>query len=49
MQSVKNKVSIGLLGLAIADALGVPVEFVDRKTLCKNPVNWMKERESILS
>ncbi len=42
MQSVKNKVSIGLLGLAIADALGVPVEFVDRKTLCKNPVNDMR-------
>ncbi len=42
MQSVKNKVSAGLLGLAIADALGVPVEFVDRKTLSKKPVQDMR-------
>ena len=33
----------GLLGLAIGDALGVPVEFQSRKTLEENPVIDMQE------
>ncbi|WP_366512456.1 ADP-ribosylglycohydrolase family protein, partial [uncultured Acetobacterium sp.] len=28
----------GIFGLAIGDALGVPVEFDDRETLKQNPV-----------
>jgi len=38
-QTVKNF----LLGLAVADALGVPVEFESRRTLQKNPVVGMLE------
>ena len=30
------------MGLCVADALGVPVEFVDRETLHKNPVKDMR-------
>jgi ADP-ribosylglycohydrolase len=33
----------GILGLAIGDALGVPVEFLDRKYLQKNPVTDLIE------
>ncbi|WP_226037543.1 ADP-ribosylglycohydrolase family protein [Aquibacillus saliphilus] len=32
----------GVIGLAVADALGVPVEFVDRQTLKSNPVIDMR-------
>ncbi len=32
-----------LLGVAIGDALGVPVEFIDRETLRLNPVTDMRE------
>jgi ADP-ribosyl-[dinitrogen reductase] hydrolase len=31
-----------LLGVAVGDALGVPVEFISRKTLSKNPVTGMQ-------
>ena len=31
-----------LLGTAIGDALGVPVEFVSREELTQNPVSYMK-------
>lgn len=32
----------GIMGLCVADALGVPVEFLDRETLRKNPVIDMR-------
>jgi ADP-ribosylglycohydrolase len=32
-----------LFGLAIGDALGVPVEFLSRETLARNPVKGMRE------
>jgi ADP-ribosylglycohydrolase len=37
----RNKVLGGLFGLCVGDALGVPVEFVSRNTLKKNPVKDM--------
>lgn len=37
-----NHVLSGIMGLCVADALGVPVEFVDRETLRKNPVVGMR-------
>lgn len=37
-----NHVLNGIMGLCVADALGVPVEFVDRKTLEENPVVGMR-------
>ncbi len=37
----KNIVLDGLFGLCVADALGVPVEFVSREKLKKNPVRDM--------
>lgn len=37
-----NHVLDGVMGLCVADALGVPVEFVGRKTLIQNPVIDMK-------
>jgi ADP-ribosyl-[dinitrogen reductase] hydrolase len=33
----------GIVGAAVGDALGVPVEFVSRKELMKNPVEDMRE------
>jgi len=39
----KEKVLGGLWGAVIGDALGVPVEFVDRATLKGNPVTDMRE------
>ncbi len=32
-----NHVLAGIMGLCVADALGVPVEFMDRETLKRNP------------
>lgn len=32
----------GILGLAVGDALGVPVEFMERKQIAKNPVTGMR-------
>ena len=44
MESPKLKDHIlgGILGLAVADALGVPVEFQNRESLRKNPVTDMR-------
>ena len=39
---LKDQILGGILGLAVADALGVPVEFNDRETLRRNPVTDMK-------
>lgn len=39
---MSNKVLDGIMGLAVADALGVPVEFNDRQSLEKNPVTGMR-------
>lgn len=38
---MRNKVFGGLIGLCVGDALGVPVEFVSRAALEKNPVEMM--------
>ena len=38
---IKNSFN-GILGLAIGDAMGVPIEFVSRDTLLDNPVTEMK-------
>ncbi len=37
-----NFVLDGVMGLCVADALGVPVEFMDRGTLKKDPVVGMR-------
>jgi ADP-ribosylglycohydrolase len=37
-----NYVLDGIMGLCVADALGVPVEFEDRDSLLKNPVVDMR-------
>lgn len=37
-----NNIKSGIMGLCVADALGVPVEFVDRETLRKKPVVDMR-------
>lgn len=39
---VRNKVKSGILGLAVADALGVPVEFIRRNELKDAPVTEMR-------
>ncbi|MES2775255.1 MAG: ADP-ribosylglycohydrolase family protein [Bacteroidota bacterium] len=38
-----NYVKSGLIGLVVGDALGVPVEFINRKTLQMGPVTGMRE------
>lgn len=38
-----RKLSDGIMGLAIGDALGVPVEFKSREELSRNPVTTMQE------
>lgn len=40
---MSNFVLNGIMGLCVADALGVPVEFMDREALSKNPVVGMRE------
>lgn len=40
---MENIIKDAFLGLAIGDALGVPVEFKSRETLAKNPVVDMRE------
>ncbi|MGN1411281.1 MAG: ADP-ribosylglycohydrolase family protein [Oscillospiraceae bacterium] len=40
---LKEKILSGMMGLAIGDALGVPVEFSSREDLQKNPVTDMLE------
>lgn len=37
-----NAIKDALLGVAIGDALGVPVEFRDRSSILKNPVTEMR-------
>lgn len=39
----KDKIRAGVLGVAVGDALGVPVEFNSRESLDKNPVTNMRE------
>ncbi|MGD9676992.1 MAG: ADP-ribosylglycohydrolase family protein [Vulcanibacillus sp.] len=39
---MKNKILDGVMGLCVGDAIGVPVEFVSRETLIKNPVINMR-------
>jgi len=39
---MSNNIMNGIMGLCVADALGVPVEFVDRETLRNNPVVGMR-------
>lgn len=43
INKMKNKIESGLLGLAVGDALGVPVEFKTREYLKQNPVIDMLE------
>lgn len=38
---MNNKIESGLFGLAVGDALGVPVEFYSRSSLKENPVSEM--------
>ena len=39
---MKEKIIGGIMGLCVADAMGVPVEFTSRKTLAMNPVTNMR-------
>ena len=39
---LKDKILGGILGLAVADAMGVPVEFQSRESLRRNPVTDMR-------
>lgn len=39
---MSNYVQGGIMGLCVGDALGVPVEFIDRKILMNNPVTNMR-------
>ena len=39
---IKN-VSGGILGVAVGDAMGVPVKFISRQEIAKNPVVSMRE------
>lgn len=42
-ETTKSAVLSGILGLSVGDALGVPVEFMPRTYLEKNPVKYMLE------
>ena len=37
-----KRVLSGIMGAAVADALGVPVEFMEREALARNPVVGMR-------
>ena len=39
---LKDHIFGGILGLAVGDALGVPVEFQSRESLRQNPVTDMR-------
>ncbi|MGB4381424.1 MAG: ADP-ribosylglycohydrolase family protein, partial [Bacillota bacterium] len=39
---MSNHVLSGVMGLCVGDALGVPVEFMDRDALRRNPVTGMR-------
>ena len=38
-----KKVYDGIIGLAMGDAIGVPVEFINRQEIAENPVVSMRE------
>ncbi len=40
---MKNSIQSALVGMAVGDALGVPVEFMSRSSLDRNPVTSMRE------
>ena len=42
LPTLKEQIFGGILGLAVADALGVPVEFQSRESLHRNPVTDMQ-------
>ena len=42
MEDLRKWVIGGILGLAVGDALGVPVEFRSREELAQNPVTGMR-------
>jgi ADP-ribosyl-[dinitrogen reductase] hydrolase len=42
MKTMLDKINASLIGLAVGDALGVPVEFYDRDRLKKDPVSTMR-------
>lgn len=39
---MRDKIFGGIIGLCVADALGVPVEFESREALAANPVTDMR-------
>ena len=43
MEEILKKLYDGMIGLAIGDALGVPVEFKTRQEIAENPVREMRE------
>ncbi len=43
MSELNEKIVAGIFGVAVGDALGVPVEFTNRQDLDKNPVTNMRE------
>lgn len=43
---MQNVITSGIMGLCVGDALGVPVEFIDRNTLRNNPVVDMRAYET---
>lgn len=43
MEEMKNKIKAVMIGHAVGDALGVPVEFCSREELSLNPVKDMLE------
>ena len=43
MEEILKKLYDGMIGLAIGDALGVPVEFKTRQEIEENPVREMRE------
>ena len=42
MELLRKQMQDGMLGLAVGDALGVPVEFRSREVLKQNPVTGMR-------
>ena len=41
MKNLEKNIKSALFGIAVGDALGVPVEFKSRETISKNPVKDM--------
>ena len=42
-KTMNHPIQSALLGLAVGDALGVPVEFLPREEISRNPVTDMRE------